>query len=438
MLIPGRLIANGEWIVRPGCTTFDLYRPPRIKPGDPKKACPWLDHICLVYPEAGPHILQWLAQRVQRPEIKINHALVLGGNQGVGKDTILEPVKHAVGPWNLQEASPPQTLGRFSAFVKSVVLRVSEARDLGDANRYAFYDHLKALTAAPPDALSVDEKHIRAYSVFNVCGVVITSNHRTNDIHLPADDRRHYVAWSEKTKEGFEEGYWSKIYGRYAAGGNEHVAAYLADLDISVPDPYLAELEGPSVDPPLPVGSHLSPSRRGRLRVVAHRDEKAAARPQAPMELAKSSLDRILVEEVGQGVVAADEDVRGTGPEREDGHVAPVEEQPPAPSRRLLPGPRQRPRGDVACHQAVTSPCEPDRLRADPGRDVDDQLLPGPPETGHQAVERLALALDRRVPVREDRVVPGSQLVVELATVHGVLPAVRRGLVTTAPAGRPR
>ena len=34
-------------------------------------------------------------------------------------------------------------LGRFNGFLKSVVLRVNEARDLGDVNRYQFYDHLK-------------------------------------------------------------------------------------------------------------------------------------------------------------------------------------------------------------------------------------------------------------------------------------------------------
>jgi hypothetical protein len=38
---------------------------------------------------------------------KINHALILGGNQGVGKDTLLEPVKRAVGAWNFLEVSPP-------------------------------------------------------------------------------------------------------------------------------------------------------------------------------------------------------------------------------------------------------------------------------------------------------------------------------------------
>ena len=62
--------------------------------------------------------MRWLAHRVQRPEEKINHALVLGGSQGIGKDTALEPVKHAIGPWNFFEVSPQQMLGRFNGFLE--------------------------------------------------------------------------------------------------------------------------------------------------------------------------------------------------------------------------------------------------------------------------------------------------------------------------------
>src|SRR5262249_32973495 len=149
------------------------------------------------------HIIKWLAHRVQRPQEKINHALVLGGTQGIGKDTLLEPVKRAVGPWNFKEVSPQQLLGRFNGFLQSVILRVSEARDLGEVNRFSFYDHLKAYTAAPPDVLRVDEKNLREHYVLNCCGIIITTNHKTDGIFLPPDDRRHFVAWSELTKDDF-------------------------------------------------------------------------------------------------------------------------------------------------------------------------------------------------------------------------------------------
>jgi hypothetical protein len=149
MLIHDRLISEGGWINRKGDICFNLYRPPTIELGDASKAGPWLDHIHKVFGDNDKHIIMWFAQRVQRPQVKINHALVFGSNkQGTGKDTALEPVKRAVGPWNFQEISPQQILGRFNGYLKRVILRVNEARDLGDINRYQFYDHMKSYTAS--------------------------------------------------------------------------------------------------------------------------------------------------------------------------------------------------------------------------------------------------------------------------------------------------
>jgi hypothetical protein len=110
---------------------------------------------------------------------------------------------------------------------------VNEARDLGDIDRFQFYDHMKAYLAAPPDVLRVDEKHRQEYSILNCCGVIITTNHKADGIYLPADDRRHYVAWSNRTKEEFTADYWTKLWGWYHNGGFGHVSAYLANVDIA-------------------------------------------------------------------------------------------------------------------------------------------------------------------------------------------------------------
>jgi hypothetical protein len=237
-LIKNKLIADGGWFKRPGSTVFNLYLPAVIVPrgGDVSR---WLDLLEKVFPDEINHIVLWLAHRVQRPFEKINHALVLGSNdQGIGKDTILEPVKQAVGPWNFADVTPKQILGRFNGHLKSVILRVSEARDLGDFDRYSFYDHTKAIIASPPDVLRVDEKNLREHYVPNLCGVVITSNHKTDGIYLPADDRRHFVAWSRLKQSAFKVGYWSEQYRwYYHGGGNEAVADYLAGRDLSGFDP---------------------------------------------------------------------------------------------------------------------------------------------------------------------------------------------------------
>ena len=151
---------------------------------------------------------------------------------------MLEPVKHAIGPWNFHEVSPQQMLGRFNGFLKSVILRINEARDLGDVDRFTFYDHMKAYTAAPPDVLRVDEKNLREHSVLNCL--------RRHHHHQP-QDRRHLSACRRspplrgvermRARRTSAREYWDRIWSWYARGGMRHVAAYLAQLDLSDFDP---------------------------------------------------------------------------------------------------------------------------------------------------------------------------------------------------------
>jgi hypothetical protein len=237
IIIKDKLIDTGSWTERIGSQCFNLYKPPVIELGDASKAKPWLELLTLIYPDDKAHIINYLAQRVQQPAIKINHGLVLGGAPGIGKDTILEGLKHAVGPWNFTEIAPTHLLGQFNGYIKSVVLRISEARDMGEINRYSFYEHTKTLMCAPPDVLRCNEKFTHEHAVFNVSGVILTTNHKTTGLYLPEDDRRHYVAWSEIKKEDFKEGYWREIWGWYYDGGFEAVAAYLHNVDLIKFDP---------------------------------------------------------------------------------------------------------------------------------------------------------------------------------------------------------
>ena len=147
---------------------------------------------------------------------------------------MIEPLKQAVGPWNCKEVSPQDMMSNYNDFMQSVVLRISEARDLGDVNRYSFYDHLKTVLATPPDVTRVNAKYVPQHYVLNVCGVIITTNYKTNGIYLPADDRRTYVAWSDVKQADFEAGFWPHFWNWYTnENGFAHVAAFLAERGIS-------------------------------------------------------------------------------------------------------------------------------------------------------------------------------------------------------------
>jgi hypothetical protein len=221
-----------------------MYLPPTLATGTLKVTAadvePWLGHIKTIYPDDADHIVKWLAHRTQHPGIKINHCLLLGGAPGIGKDTILEPVKYAIGPWNFQEVGPQDIFSTYSGYMRSVILRISEGRDLGDVNRFALYEHLKTVIATPPDTKRVNEKYLREYYLFNVTAVVITSNYKVGGVYLAPDDRRTYVAWSNSVENDFNANYWNKLWGWYYANQEEgirKVAAFLRAYDLSSFDP---------------------------------------------------------------------------------------------------------------------------------------------------------------------------------------------------------
>jgi Family of unknown function (DUF5906) len=229
------LATENGLISSPGNNTYNGYKPPTIKPGDASKATPWLNLVKTIYPNDYNHIVAFLAHRVQRPHEKINHCLILGGSPGVGKDTLLAPLRHAIGPWNFVEVSPTQLLGRFNGLIKSIILRVSEARDLGDVTRFQFYDHMKVLCASPPETLRCDEKNKPEHNVLNVCAPIITTNYKLDGVYLPPDDRRSYVAWADVTKENFSKQFWDNLWRWYDQNDGEgyrNVAAYLASYSL--------------------------------------------------------------------------------------------------------------------------------------------------------------------------------------------------------------
>ena len=240
MLILDRLVVDGGWIEREDVTCFNLYRPPRIELGDATKAGAVdrprpqgirpPDDADAYHPLAGSP--RAAPEREDQPRAgagrsaghRQGHACSSRSSTRSGRGISTKCRRH------ICSAISTATSNRS-------ILRINEARDLGEVNRFDFYDHTKIYTAAPPDVLRVDEKYLREYYVFNVLGFIITTNHKTDGIYLPADDRRHYVAWSNHTKEEFSQEYWNELWGWYHAGGFEHVAAYLTELDLSAFDP---------------------------------------------------------------------------------------------------------------------------------------------------------------------------------------------------------
>ena len=236
-LIVGRVLAKeGDWRPVPDALVLNLYQPPPPMRGDPTAAGPWLTLAHKLFPNADEldAALNWMAHRVQFPGTKCNHALVVIGEPGIGKDVVFfEPLRRAVGIANYQNISPKTLLEPFNGHLKTVVLCLDELSDLGELNRHTLHNALKTACAAPPYTLRINEKKIHPYNIPNVAGVIANSNNPSDCLFVEASDRRYLVLRSPLAPEHLAPEQWTEFTDWCEHGGFEHVAAYLATRDLT-------------------------------------------------------------------------------------------------------------------------------------------------------------------------------------------------------------
>jgi len=199
-LIPDMLTANvdyrdGDFIENEGACLYNAYRPPSITRGDPRHAGPYIEHVRRLMPGPGDadQFLDYMAHRIQNPGEKPRFALLLGGEQGVGKDTAITMASAGIGVWNISSIEAAHLDSSFNEHAASVLVVVSEAANSADMSKWAFNERLKVLIAGQPDYLTINPKYGHKYSVRLHCGVIITTNHLSSGLYIPDDDRRYDV-----------------------------------------------------------------------------------------------------------------------------------------------------------------------------------------------------------------------------------------------------
>jgi hypothetical protein len=212
-------------------------RPPIQRGGDPTR---WLEHVAMMIPDEAErnHVLDVMAFKVQNPSIKINHAILHGGKSGSGKDTLWYPFFWAIGgsaQTNVIQIKPEDVNSQWGYALESEVICYQELRPVDAKDRRALENSLKPIIAAPPEFLMVNRKNEHPYQAVNRVLVVAMSNERVA-IHLPSEDRRWFVIWSEAEPMPREigESFWDWLT---KEGGREAVAAWLHDRDVSAFSP---------------------------------------------------------------------------------------------------------------------------------------------------------------------------------------------------------
>jgi Bifunctional DNA primase/polymerase, N-terminal/Family of unknown function (DUF5906) len=237
----GKDCRNGEVVTMAGAALFNTYRPATIELGDARLAKPFIDHCFRVFNKFGDadQFLNYMAHRVQKPWEKTRFALLLAGEQGVGKDTAVEFCCPAIGVWNVASIEPSSLDSGFNEYAAATLIRISEAANLAEMTKWAFNERTKVLIAGNPDSTSINPKYGQKYTVRMFNGVIITTNHLSSGIYIPAGDRRYDVIECATMQEmGFttEEkmrAYFGELWEWFIAGGDTHTAAFLSERDIS-------------------------------------------------------------------------------------------------------------------------------------------------------------------------------------------------------------
>jgi len=216
-------------------------RPTNLVEGD---ITPWLDHARSLVPNEDElaHILDVMAFKVQHPEIKINHAVLHGGDEGSGKDTFWAPFLWAVCGDNLRNRGimdNDSVNSQWGYQLESEVLIINELKEPDASARRQLANKLKPIIAAPPEMLPINRKGLHPYMMLNRVFVLAFSNDPV-PISLASQDRRWFCVWSHAPR--MEPSAAAKLWQWYKAGGFSAIANWLMLRDTSKFNPSAAPM----------------------------------------------------------------------------------------------------------------------------------------------------------------------------------------------------
>jgi hypothetical protein len=175
------------------------------------------------------YIENWLAHLIQKPFEKPGTAIIVSGEQGVGKDTFFDFVGRMLGEYFYNTSRVEEDVfGRFNGHLKKILLLKFEEANFATNKKFA--DALKSLTTA--STMTFEDKGAGTVSLQNYLRVIMTTNHH-NPIYLEDKERRNVLIQASSEKKG-DLDFWNSVHSELAKQETlEAYFYYLSTLDIS-------------------------------------------------------------------------------------------------------------------------------------------------------------------------------------------------------------
>ena len=223
-----------------GSRCANQYKAPEIiiKKGKVNK---WLKHLKYIVSEriAVESVLDWMAFTIQKPEIKINHGLMIGGAPRIGKDLLISPIRYCVGTHNVKEPRAEHLESGFNWYEENSKLII--VQEIHGYHKVGQEDSLKTMLASPPDSVTINVKNRRQYQQPNVSSVIFFTNHRLPLRISTGNSARYLCCWCKEEKKSPK--YYRKLASFINGDGKHYIADMLISRDLSSYDPCAPAIE---------------------------------------------------------------------------------------------------------------------------------------------------------------------------------------------------
>ncbi|MCA1549348.1 bifunctional DNA primase/polymerase [Bradyrhizobium sp. BRP19] len=186
-------IPNADPVVTyEGAPAFNTWRPSAMIPkkGDHQ----WfLDHVAFMFPDrtSRGYVLDYMAQLIQHPEVKIHFALLIQSAQGVGKGALAMVLRKIIGKRNCVEPSNDEVTKHWTGWQESAQLAI--INELMAGGSAVVLNRLKA--PITEDSLRIEKKFGNTFSIPNHMNIFGMTNFK-DALPITNDDRRWLILFS--------------------------------------------------------------------------------------------------------------------------------------------------------------------------------------------------------------------------------------------------
>jgi hypothetical protein len=209
---------------------FNLFRGFPVDPieGD---VAPFLDFtlntICNGDKNLFEYVMAWLANIIQDPTKKPGTALVLRGDQGIGKGFFASCLGEVLGHHYQEVNDPVSLVGRFNHHLRDKLLIYA---DEGSFSGRKATDKLKNMITS--EQVLIEQKFRTPYNVDNFMRIIISGNHEW--LIIASHDERRYCILDVSPRHQGDWSYWDKMFAWRDNGGAAALLHHLREYEIKI------------------------------------------------------------------------------------------------------------------------------------------------------------------------------------------------------------